>query len=140
MCIHSFQFEVTMRALRLCIILLLKMFPEQSFSLPSSFARCLLRYSLLPQASLSLSLDIFFQRFSIILLNSHGFRNIRPSFPSFSAILLNSVHNVQVRGTQSHVRLHRFLESVFPITIRWQKKLDCVFTFRRLLHSIVEKR
>ena len=90
--------------------------------------------------SLSLSLDIFLKDFQSSL-NSHRFWNIRPSFPNFSAILLNSVHNVQVLSTQSHVRLYRvtrFLESVFPITSLAEEIELCIYIFCKLLYSIVE--
>ena len=62
--------------------------------------------ALLPATITLLSLDIFFKDFQS-LLNSHRFWNIRLNFPNFSAVLLNSVHNVQVLTTQSYVRLHQ---------------------------------
>ena len=96
-----------------------------------TFFLCTISSALLPATTtlLSLSLDICFKDFQS-LLDSHRVWNIRLNLPNFSAILLNSVHNVQVLSTQSHVCLHqvtRFLESVFPITSL--KKLNCVFTY-----------
>ena len=131
---------VTMYAFRLCIIFLLKIFPNRAslYLLPLHD----IFYTLLPATTtlLSLSLDIFFTDFQS-LLNSHRFRNVRPSFPNFSAILLDSVHNVQVLSTQSHVRLRqvtRFLESVFPITSLAEEIQLCIYIFCRLLYNIAE--
>ena len=128
-----------MRAFRLCIIFFLKLFPTE---LLFTLFLCTISSALLPATTtlLSLSIDICFKDFEY-LLNLHRFWNIRLSFPNVSAILLDSVHKVQVLNTQSHVRLHqvtRFLESAFPITSLAEEIELCIYIFSRLLCSIVE--
>ena len=117
-----------MCAFRFCIIFFLKMFPNGASLYPLPLHD--ISSALLPAITtlLSLSLDIFLLKDFQSLL-----RNIRPSFPSSSAILLNSVHNIQVLSTQSHVRIHRvtrFLESVFPITTSLAEEIElCIYIF-----------
>ena len=139
-CILGFKFVVTMFAFRLCIVFFLKMFPNRASLYLLPLHDDIFCTTSATTTLLSLSLDIFFKDFQS-LLNLHRFWNVRPSFPNFSTILLNSVHNVQVLSTQSHVRLHqvaRLLEPVFPITSMAEGTELCIYIFCRLLYSIVK--